>query len=61
MSAVTAILKTAPAVGQGPEWTASVYQGLIGSTFGGRLADSLVPALVTLLGPLLPAGVRQLR
>jgi uncharacterized membrane protein required for colicin V production len=60
VAAVVAILKTAPAVGLGPEWTANIYQALVGSTFGGQIAGSVAPALVALLGPLMPESVRHL-
>jgi uncharacterized membrane protein required for colicin V production len=65
IAAVIAILKTffgpvPPAAGQGVEWTATAYRALLGSTFGGQIADSVVPALVALLGILLPASVRKL-
>lgn len=65
VAAVIAILKTsygefAPAEGQGAEWTANLYRALLGSTFGGQIAASVVPALVALVGALLPAGIRQL-
>ena len=66
IAAVIAILKTfygpefAPASGQGAEWTADLYRALLGSTFGGQIASSVVPALVAILGVLMPASVRKL-
>ena len=65
IAAVIAILKTfytaaVPVAGPGAEWTAVLYRALLQSTFGGQIADSLVPALAALLGILLPASVRTL-
>jgi uncharacterized membrane protein required for colicin V production len=65
VAAVTAILRTfygpfAPPSGQGAEWTANVYRALLGSTFGGQISDSVVPAIVALIGGLLPADIRRL-
>jgi uncharacterized membrane protein required for colicin V production len=65
IAAITAILKTyygpvAPAAGQGAEWSAVMYRALLGSTLGGQIADSVVPALVALFGILMPSGVRTL-
>ena len=65
VAAITAILGTfyGPAAtggGLGADWSHSLYRGLLDSTLGGQLATSLVPALTSLLGPLLPADVRQL-
>jgi uncharacterized membrane protein required for colicin V production len=65
IAAITAILKTyygdaAPVAGQGAEWSAAVYRALLGSTFGGQIKDSVVPALVALFGILMPSSVRTL-
>jgi uncharacterized membrane protein required for colicin V production len=64
VAAVIAILKTfygpfAPPSGQGAEWTANLYRALLGSTFGGQISDAVVPVLITVLGAVLPASVRQ--
>jgi uncharacterized membrane protein required for colicin V production len=64
VAAVITILKTfygpfAPPNGQGAEWTANLYRALLGSTFGGQISNAVVPALVTVLGAVLPASVRQ--
>jgi len=65
VAAVITILRTffgpfAPASGHGAEWTADLYRGLLGSTFGGQIADSVVPGLIALVSALLPASVRRL-
>jgi uncharacterized membrane protein required for colicin V production len=65
VAAVIAILRTfygpfAPASGQGAELSANIYRALLGSTFGGQIADSVVPGLVALLGPVLPESIRHL-
>ena len=43
----------------GPDWTRDLYQSLLDSRIGDAIARTLIPALGTLLGPLLPAYVRQ--
>jgi uncharacterized membrane protein required for colicin V production len=43
----------------GPEWTASFYQTLVNSTIGAGVNEHLVPLVGTLLGPILPADVRE--
>ena len=42
-----------------PEWVASVYENLLSSTIGGGVNRHLVPLLGTLIGPSLPADVRE--
>lgn len=51
--------ETAPGAALGPEWTLSLYRGLVDSLIGGDIARTLVPMLGTLLGPVLPATVRS--
>lgn len=64
IAAVIAILRSfygagAPAgAALGATWTSDLYRSLVDSTIGGRISDSLVPALMTLLGPLMPASIR---
>jgi len=43
----------------GPAWTATLYQSLLDSTIGSGINDELVPIIGTLLGPILPADVRE--
>jgi uncharacterized membrane protein required for colicin V production len=43
----------------GPEWTASLYQSLVNSNIGTGVNEHLVPLIGTLLGPILPADVRE--
>jgi hypothetical protein len=43
----------------GPEWTASLYRGLVESQIGGAIHRSLVPALGSLLNPILPIGLAE--
>ena len=43
----------------GPDWTREVYQALLDSRIGDGLTRTIIPLLGTLLGPLLPAYVRQ--
>jgi uncharacterized membrane protein required for colicin V production len=43
----------------GPAWTLSLYRGLVQSMLGGDIAQSLVPLLGTVIGPILPATVRN--
>ncbi len=61
---VTMILQTSygPAAvpgGADAEWSLNLYHALIGSTVGGQIAQSLVPGLISLFGPLLPGSVRD--
>jgi hypothetical protein len=41
------------------DWTAGLYRGLIESQTGGAIHRSLVPALGSLAGPLLPVGFSE--
>jgi len=43
----------------GPEWVSNLYQSLLNSTIGGGINELLVPLIGTLLGPILPADVRE--
>jgi len=43
----------------GPQWTANLYQSLLSSTIGGAINDTLVPLIGFVLGPVLPASVRE--
>jgi uncharacterized membrane protein required for colicin V production len=43
----------------GPEWTASLYQSLVNSSIGAGVNEHLVPLIGTVLGPILPADVRE--
>ncbi len=43
----------------GPQWTANMYQSLLGSSIGSSIDRHLVPIIGTLLGPVLPADVRE--
>jgi uncharacterized membrane protein required for colicin V production len=47
-----------PAPG-GPDWVATLYNSLLGSTIGGAIADHVVPIMGAVLGPLLPPDVRE--
>jgi hypothetical protein len=46
-------------VAGGPDWTANLYNSLVESTIGGAIADTVVPVLGALLGPILPPDVRE--
>jgi uncharacterized membrane protein required for colicin V production len=65
IAAVIAILQSfygsGPPAGtaQGAQWSSDLYRALIDSTIGGRIADSLVPVLMSLLAPLLPATINS--
>jgi len=41
------------------DWSASLYQGLTGSQIGGAIHRSVLPALGSIAGPLLPIGVKE--
>jgi uncharacterized membrane protein required for colicin V production len=43
----------------GPDWTANLYQSLLDSNIGSAIAERIIPVLDTLLGPILPADVRE--
>ncbi len=43
----------------GPEWTANLYQSLLESNIGAGIDKHLVPLIGSLLGPILPASVRE--
>jgi hypothetical protein len=43
----------------GPDWTRDLYNSLINSQIGSGLADTLIPALGSILGLLLPDYVRE--
>lgn len=43
----------------GPAWTARLYESLLSSNIGGGINEHLVPLIGTLLGPILPASVRE--
>ena len=43
----------------GPEWTAALYQSLIDSTIGSGISERLIPLIGLILGPILPANVRD--
>jgi uncharacterized membrane protein required for colicin V production len=43
----------------GPEWTASLYQSLVNSNIGAGVDEHLVPLIGSVLGPILPADVRE--
>lgn len=43
----------------GPDWTANLYQSLLSSSIGGSIDRHVVPIIGTVLGPLLPADVRE--
>jgi uncharacterized membrane protein required for colicin V production len=45
--------------GADAEWSRSLYSALVDSTVGGQVAQSLVPALIALFGPLLPGSIRD--
>ncbi len=43
----------------GPEWVSNLYQSLLNSSIGSSINEHLVPLIGTLLGPILPADVRE--
>lgn len=43
----------------GPEWVASLYENLLSSNIGSGINEHLVPLIGTLIGPILPADVRE--
>jgi uncharacterized membrane protein required for colicin V production len=43
----------------GPEWTALLYESIINSNIGAGVNEHLVPLIGTVLGPILPADVRE--
>jgi uncharacterized membrane protein required for colicin V production len=43
----------------GPEWVASMYENLLSSNIGSGVNDHLVPIIGALIGPILPADVRE--
>lgn len=43
----------------GPQWTANLYQNLLLSNIGSGINDHLVPIIGFVLGPILPANVRD--
>lgn len=43
----------------GPEWTAALYGSLLESNIGAGVDNHLVPLIGALLGPILPADVRE--
>lgn len=43
----------------GPQWTATLYHNLVNSTIGGGINDNVVPIIGAILGPILPANVRE--
>lgn len=43
----------------GPQWTATLYQSLLDSNIGSGIENTLIPIIGTILGPLLPADVRE--
>ena len=43
----------------GPDWTANLYQSLLLSNIGSSINDHLVPIIGFVLGPVLPANVRE--
>jgi uncharacterized membrane protein required for colicin V production len=43
----------------GPAWTANLYQSLLLSNIGASINDHLVPIIGFVLGPILPANVRE--
>ncbi len=43
----------------GPQWTATLYQNLLLSSIGSGINDHVVPIAGWILGPLLPADVRE--
>lgn len=45
--------------GGAPEWVADLYQSLLGSSIGSAINEQLVPIIKTVLGPILPPGVRE--
>ena len=45
--------------GAGSEWVATLYQSLLASNIGSGIQEQLIPIIGTVLGPLLPADVRE--
>jgi len=45
--------------GGGPAWTADLYESLLRSNIGNGIVERLIPVLDAVLGPLLPADVRE--
>jgi uncharacterized membrane protein required for colicin V production len=45
--------------GGGPDWVANLYQSLLNSNIGASIERHLVPIIGTVLGPILPADVRE--
>ena len=43
----------------GPAWVANLYQSLLLSNIGGNINEHLVPIIGFVLGPVLPANVRE--
>jgi uncharacterized membrane protein required for colicin V production len=43
----------------GPDWTANLYQSLLNSNIGSTINDVVVPVIGAVLGPILPADVRE--
>jgi uncharacterized membrane protein required for colicin V production len=43
----------------GPSWVLDIDRALLDSRIGGAIQERLIPALVTVLGPILPAPVRD--
>jgi uncharacterized membrane protein required for colicin V production len=42
-----------------PQWTANLYSSLVDSTIGAAIQEQLIPLLGSILGPILPPGVRE--
>ena len=43
----------------GPVWVADLYQALLSSNIGSSIQEQLVPIMNTVLGPILPADIRE--
>ena len=43
----------------GPEWSANLYRSLLASSIGSGINDEVVPLIGAILGPVLPADVRE--
>jgi uncharacterized membrane protein required for colicin V production len=43
----------------GPDWSATMFQSLLTSNIGAWIYEHVVPPIGTLLGPILPADVRE--
>jgi hypothetical protein len=43
----------------GPDWTANLYQSLLNSSIGRGINEHVVPLIGFVLGPILPADVRE--